>query len=121
MLPWVKPEKTRLAQVMNLMLLSQTHNFRLSDQELLQHLVLRALPNRPLGNIELPSQMVRVPFELLGRRLFLSVQDDILEHGAKGVGDVVVDRLSVTTKSMKSRSISTLNRPETERLTLGTQ
>jgi len=95
------------------MLPRQTYDLRLSNQELLQHFVLRTLPDRPLGHIELPSQMIRVPLKLLGSGLFLPVQDDILKHRAKCVGDVIVDRLSVTAESMKNRSMSKLNETET--------
>jgi len=95
------------------MLPRQTYDLRLSNQELLQHFVLRTLPDRPLGHIELPRKMIRVPLKLLGRGLFLPVQDDVLKHGAKCVGDVIVDRLSVTMKGMKNRLMSKLNGTET--------
>ena len=117
----MESKSTGSARATSLTLLFLAHDLCLSDQELLQHLVLRALPDRPLGHIKLPSQMIRVPLELLGRGLFLPVQDDVLKHGTKSVGDMIIDRLSVTVGSRDRRSVLDLNSSATERLTLGNQ
>jgi hypothetical protein len=71
------------------------HNLGLSDQKALEHLVFRALPDRPLGNVQLPSQKVGVPFELFRCGLGLPVQDDVLQHGSKVGSNVFIDGLSV--------------------------
>jgi hypothetical protein len=72
-----------------------SHNLGLPDQKALEHLVFGTLPDRPLGNVQLPSQEVRVPFELFRCRLSLPVQDDVLQHGGEVGSDMFIDGLSV--------------------------